>query len=105
MQTADIIFGDHTYSQQKNEEVKLGAGSVYDGNGHVIRDGSVRCTAANSSAAIFGVKGSTLRNLGFEELSFSGTNGAGPVSGDTTSVVELSLIHIFLSNHLRYIIV
>ncbi|RGB65034.1 hypothetical protein [Provencibacterium massiliense] len=88
MQTADIIFGDHTYSQQKNEEVKLGAGSVYDGNGHVIRDGSVRCTAANSSAAIFGVKGSTLRNLGFEELSFSGTNGAGPVSGDTTSVVE-----------------
>lgn len=88
MQTADIAFGNYTYSQQKNQEIILSGGSVYDGNGHVIRDGSVRCTAANSSAAVFGVKGSTLRNLGFEELSFFGTNGAGPVSADSTSVVE-----------------
>ena len=89
MQTADIQFGDYTSMVDDYGVVKLHSGSTYDGNGHVIRGGSVKVTRTGDNAEVFSLKNGNLLNTGFEDMTFSVNSsgyGAAPVGGHSGTV-------------------
>ena len=97
MQTADIQFGDYTSMVDDYGVVKLHSGSTYDGNGHVIRGGSVKVTRTGDNAEVFSLKNGNLLNTGFEDMTFSGNSsgyGAAPVGGHSGTVKRCYAINI-----------